>query len=160
MIYNIFAELNKKGYDNSEIKNHIKKINNNSKLVMKLLELEFENKLFISSDKITNDCIAFNNNQYTQCKRCRIPNEDYCKVHIKHVKYDKQNEIPLPDFGRADCPRIKYNFKTNKPIKIKNWNGTCVESDKHKHVENVLNSIKSFPPGAIKKIINELYNWK
>ena len=144
MIY-ISDILNKliKKENKDKINYHIKTINIdiiNKALMNKLIELSHESKLYIPSDKINNkNCIAFNNDQYVQCKRCRIPGGEYCKVHIKQVN---KNQISLSDWGRVDCRRIKYNFKTNKKVEPIDWCDNCdVGFDKQKQVDDLKNKI-------------------
>ena len=136
MIYinDIINRLSKIWGDDDKIKYHINITKYRYGLMNNLLELDlkYENKLFIPSDKIDHTkCMAYYNNEGVECKRPRIHGSDYCIIHIKHVnKYD----FSLPMWGRIDFPRMKYNFKDNKTDKkMKNWCGDCdIKFDKKK----------------------------
>jgi hypothetical protein len=88
--------------------------------------LVFESKLHLENYN-SDLCFAYKTNKYTQCNKQKNKNSMYCTTCNKQALI---NKFKVPNYGRVDIRRAKYNFKTNKVIKnICDWKGDASFED-------------------------------
>jgi len=133
--------INKKNKKNTT--DNIK--NNMNEFTYKLV---FENKLVGNYDKFKCSAMCKNKHGYSQCDK-DILLGSYCKLCYNQTK---RNPYRLPDYGRIDMPRTKYNYKTGKKRNISDWSGDASLEDNLKYNKCIKEFVDAFKLPEVKSI--------